>query len=545
MAPQTVRELGPEVAATGAVLVDTPVSGSVPSVASGSILVMAGGEQVDVDRAAPALESFAQRIILLGPLGAGATMKLAVNAMVFGLNQTLAESLVLAEKAGVDRELAYEVIANSAVAAPFVGYKRDAYERPGSVPVAFALALVAKDLDLAADLAVDAGAQVPQLHVNRRVVGDALGAGLGDADLSALAGFLRTPPRTDHSSQGLRRGRMRHGVGARGQDWAPAPRSIGPPAAAPALNAAEVLLVYLSTQVAELHAQHARLRADDSGAVHKLRVAARRLRSALKTYAHLLASPEAGAVGDELRWLGHTLGEARDAQVLRERWRLLLVDEPAELRAGPAIARVDDDLGVSERAGREQAVRALDGERFVRLMEALDELVGQRAFTRDADVPALEVFRDLLDGEATRLRRAVDEIANAENPEERDIALHDVRKKAKRLRYAAEAASPGLGEDARALAAIAAHIQRALGEHQDSVMSQQRLREYAARAQARGESGFPYGRMHDLERERADAAERDFHAAWKDMPTEDLGKRARDVGIPERATQATVTSRQV
>ncbi len=103
MAPQTVRELGPEVAATGAVLVDTPVSGSVPSVASGSILVMAGGEQVHVDRAAPALESFAQRIILLGPLGAGATMKLAVNAMVFGLNQTLAESLVLAEKAGVDR----------------------------------------------------------------------------------------------------------------------------------------------------------------------------------------------------------------------------------------------------------------------------------------------------------------------------------------------------------------------------------------------------------------------------------------------------------
>ncbi len=311
------------------------------------------------------------------------------------------------------------------------------------------------------------------------------------------------------------------------------------------LNAAEVLLVYLSTQVAELHAQHARLRADDPGAVHKLRVAARRLRSALKTYAHLLASPEAGAVGDELRWLGHTLGEARDAQVLRERWRLLLVDEPAELRAGPAIARVDDDLGVSERAGREQAVRALDGERFVRLMEALDELVGQRAFTRDADVPPLEVFRDLLDGEATRLRRAVDEIANAENPEERDIALHDVRKKAKRLRYAAEATSAGLGDDARALAAIAAHVQRALGEHQDSVMSRQRLREHAARADAREESGFPYGRMHDLERERAAAAERDFHVAWKDMPTEDLGHRARDVGSPERATPPTVTSRQV
>ena len=118
-------------------------------------------------------------------------MKLAVNAMVFGLNQTLAEALVLAEKAGVERELAYEVIANSAVAAPFVGYKRSAYEHPESAPVAFALDLVAKDLDLAAALAADVGAPVPQLVTNRRVVGEAIHAGLGGADLSALARHLR------------------------------------------------------------------------------------------------------------------------------------------------------------------------------------------------------------------------------------------------------------------------------------------------------------------------------------------------------------------
>ena len=118
-------------------------------------------------------------------------MKLAVNAMVFGLNQTLAEALVLAEKAGVERELAYEVIANSAVAAPFVGYKRAAHEHPESAPVAFALDLVAKDLDLAAALAGDVGAPVPQLETNRRVVGEAIDAGLGDADLSAIARHLR------------------------------------------------------------------------------------------------------------------------------------------------------------------------------------------------------------------------------------------------------------------------------------------------------------------------------------------------------------------
>ena len=191
VAPETIRGLADDVRATGAELVDTPVSGSVSSVEGGTILVMAGGEADAVERARPALESFAQRIILLGPLGSGSTMKLAVNAMVFGLNQTLAEALVLAEKAGVERDLAYEVFANSAVAAPFVGYKRAAYVHPESAPVAFALDLVAKDLDLAAALAGGVGAPIPQLETNRRVVGDAIDAGLGDADLSAIARHLR------------------------------------------------------------------------------------------------------------------------------------------------------------------------------------------------------------------------------------------------------------------------------------------------------------------------------------------------------------------
>jgi 3-hydroxyisobutyrate dehydrogenase/2-hydroxy-3-oxopropionate reductase len=191
VAPETIRGLDDEVRATGAMLTDTPVSGSVTTVEGGAILVMAGGDADAVERARPALESFAQRIILLGPLGSGSTMKLAVNAMVFGLNQTLAEALVLAERAGVERELAYEVFASSAVAAPFVAYKRAAFEHPESAPVAFALDLVAKDLDLAAALATAVDALVPQLETNRRVVGEAIDAGLGDADMSALARHLR------------------------------------------------------------------------------------------------------------------------------------------------------------------------------------------------------------------------------------------------------------------------------------------------------------------------------------------------------------------
>ena len=87
VAPETVRRLAPAVVGAGSALVDAPVSGSVPSVTGGTLLVMAGGEADAVDRARPALDAFAERVILLGPLGSGATMKLAVNAMVFALTR--------------------------------------------------------------------------------------------------------------------------------------------------------------------------------------------------------------------------------------------------------------------------------------------------------------------------------------------------------------------------------------------------------------------------------------------------------------------------
>lgn len=190
--PETVRELDVAVEATGARLVDTPVSGSVSTVEAGTLLVMAGGDPEALERARPALEAFAGRIVQVGPLGAGSTMKLAVNAMVHALNAALSEALVLSERSGVDRELAYDVIGASAVAAPFVAYKREAFLHPETAPVAFALDLVAKDLDLAGALADRVGAPVRQLAANRALVGRAIDAGFGDADLSALAVHLRS-----------------------------------------------------------------------------------------------------------------------------------------------------------------------------------------------------------------------------------------------------------------------------------------------------------------------------------------------------------------
>jgi 3-hydroxyisobutyrate dehydrogenase-like beta-hydroxyacid dehydrogenase len=189
--PRTARALGPPVAERGASLLDAPVSGSVPLVERGELTVMVGGDAAALERARPVLDALAANVFHVGELGAGATVKLVVNAVLHGLNLALSEGLVLAEKAGVARTAAYEVLASSAVAAPFVHYKRAAFEHPEQTPVAFSLDLAAKDLDLALGLAGQAGATMEQAATNRRVIGEAVAAGLGAADLSALAVYLR------------------------------------------------------------------------------------------------------------------------------------------------------------------------------------------------------------------------------------------------------------------------------------------------------------------------------------------------------------------
>jgi 3-hydroxyisobutyrate dehydrogenase-like beta-hydroxyacid dehydrogenase len=191
LAPATIRELAPRVAARGATLLDAPVSGSVPLVERGELTFMVGGDSGALGRIAPVLDILGKRTFHLGGTGAGATMKLAVNSALHGLNQALAEALVLAEKAGVDRSAAYEVFASSAVAAPFVLYKRGAYENPGAESPTFTLDLVAKDLALIDDLAREVGAPMGQLAANRMIVAAALDAGLGKEDLSALAVLFR------------------------------------------------------------------------------------------------------------------------------------------------------------------------------------------------------------------------------------------------------------------------------------------------------------------------------------------------------------------
>lgn len=190
--PGTLPPYAERAHAAGAELLDAPVSGSVALAESGTLTIMAGGDTAALDRVRPVLDRLSQRIFHMGPLGSGHAMKLAVNAVIFAINNGVSEALVLAERAGIAREDAYEVIASGAGGAPFVGYKRDAFIGPDTAPVGFSLDLAGKDLDLITAFAGTLGVPMPLAVVSRDVIGQAAGAIGGERDFSAVAVHLRT-----------------------------------------------------------------------------------------------------------------------------------------------------------------------------------------------------------------------------------------------------------------------------------------------------------------------------------------------------------------
>ena len=191
ISPGCVRHLAGVMESAGAALVDAPAGGSVSTAEAGVLLMIAGGDAAAVEQARPALEPFSARIAHVGGQGSGAAMKLALNTLVHGLVNSVAEGLVLAEGAGIDRLVAYDVFASSPLGSPFFQYRRDWYERPGEQAAIFRLDLAIKDLSLALDLAAEAGLDLPQIASNHRALQAAATAGFGDYDVSGVAESLR------------------------------------------------------------------------------------------------------------------------------------------------------------------------------------------------------------------------------------------------------------------------------------------------------------------------------------------------------------------
>lgn len=280
-------------------------------------------------------------------------------------------------------------------------------------------------------------------------------------------------------------------------------------------TAGQLLVTYLAQHTAELRARGQALRSGDEEGAHRMRVAARRLRSALTTYGPLLDREVTDPVSTELRWLGEVLGTARDAEVLHDHVGGLVDAEPDDLVVDGVRVRLEGRLSATQRAAHTVVLEALDSKRYERLLEALDKLIASPPPAAEATATAKEVMPRLVARDVERLLRAVRTASPVPPGEQRDVALHEVRKKAKRVRYAAELAGPALGRPARTLARTAKRMQETLGEQHDSVVARQRLWEYGVAAHRDGRSTFTHGRLHAQEQARADRAEAKFVAKWE------------------------------
>jgi CHAD domain-containing protein len=232
----------------------------------------------------------------------------------------------------------------------------------------------------------------------------------------------------------------------------------------------------------------------DPEAVHKQRVATRRLRSLLRSTRPQSADPErAEHLREELRWLGAALGEVRDRDVLIS----YLLEELASLEEAAAFGAVLELLDAEREEARTGLIDALDSERYRTLLDELDR------------PPALR-NGDLRSAAARDHRRLAKSVGRLDGGEPSDEELHRVRIRVKRARYAAEAAGGSKRYVDRAKA-----LQDILGEHQDAVVAEARIRDLLSRVRGTGRTALAAGRLIERQRTRSREERRAWRKAWK------------------------------
>ncbi len=295
------------------------------------------------------------------------------------------------------------------------------------------------------------------------------------------------------------------------------PPRISTPKPGRARLAGQVVLAYLGAQAEQLRRYDPLVRQDAPDAVHQMRVAARRMRSALQAFGRILDREATRELTAELKWVAGELGGARDAEVMSERFAAILAEFPDELKLGPVEAALTRSFERRQADARDIALAALDSERYLALHDRIDALLADPPVTPRASRNAK---RELPKNVRRAYRRVESRMAEADRQpsgDSRDRALHETRKAAKRLRYATEAVQPTLGKPAVWLRKRLKAVQELLGEHQDTAVSRPVLRELAAQAHLEGGNGFTYGLMYASEAARAEQAENNLPSTWKRM----------------------------
>jgi 3-hydroxyisobutyrate dehydrogenase-like beta-hydroxyacid dehydrogenase len=187
--PAVTRELGRQVAARGAAMLDGPVSGSVLTLEQGQLSIMIGGEAAVLERVRPALSAIGPTITHVGPLGSAVTMKIAVNLGLAVQMLAFCEAVLLAEKAGIARGRAVEALLRSVIASPMVKYRGPfVLEMPGEAW--FNVSMMQKDLGLALELGRELGVPLPSTGLAQELLSAARGSGLGEHDFAVVFDVL-------------------------------------------------------------------------------------------------------------------------------------------------------------------------------------------------------------------------------------------------------------------------------------------------------------------------------------------------------------------
>jgi 3-hydroxyisobutyrate dehydrogenase-like beta-hydroxyacid dehydrogenase len=187
--PANTRALAEKVAAVGAQMLDAPVSGTSITVEQGNASVMVGGDEAAFERAKPILEAIGPKVFHLGPNGSAVTMKIAINLSLAVQMLAFSEGVLLAEKTGIPRERAVEVMLASVIASPMVAYRGPlVLGHPDEVW--FDCHMMQKDMNLALELGRELEVPLPTTAITNEFLTAANGMGIGEKDFAVLFDVL-------------------------------------------------------------------------------------------------------------------------------------------------------------------------------------------------------------------------------------------------------------------------------------------------------------------------------------------------------------------
>jgi 3-hydroxyisobutyrate dehydrogenase len=185
IAPATARELAERVRGEGHAFVDAPVTGSSPKAKTGTLTIMCGGEEADIERARPLFEVMGEKIVVCGEAGQGQAVKVISQAITAVNCATLAQGLVLARQAGVDVDALLKTMDGGSSDSTMRALKGQPMLDHDFTPL-FKLAHMLKDVQLCLAEARTAGGSFPFAGLAAELYGAGMGRGLGEKDFAAV-----------------------------------------------------------------------------------------------------------------------------------------------------------------------------------------------------------------------------------------------------------------------------------------------------------------------------------------------------------------------